>query len=196
MIETIHSFGYLGIFITIILEIGFMIFPLPADSLLFASGVLAEAGKMNLFTLFSITLVASILSGHIGYFLGKTFGKDRLRHNRFFSIDEAHFNKAHNFFEKYGAVALIFSRFIPIVRSFISPTLGIVSYNKYSFAMYNVVASIIWSATVLMLGYMFGRVFPQLLHYIEIMMIIAFVASALPFAYSAIVKTIHKRKNN
>lgn len=194
MIETIHSFGYLGIFITIILEVGLMCFPLPADSLLFASGIMVEAGRMDLTILFTTVVIASIIGGHLGYWLGQKFGKERLKHNPIFTIDEAHFQKAHDFFERYGAIAILVSRFVPVVRTFLSPTLGVLRHNKYDFAFYNALGSVVWASIVILAGYFIGRVFPKLIDYVEIIMIIAIVVVAAPFVYEAIRRTIHKRK--
>jgi membrane-associated protein len=195
MIETIHSFGYLGIFITIILEIGLLCFPLPADSLLFASGIMVEAGRMSFSVLYSVVVVASIIGGHLGYFIGQKFGKYRLQHNPVFTIDEAHFQKAHDFFERFGAVAIIFSRFVPIVRTFLSPTLGIIGYNKYNFAFYNALSSFLWATIVIFTGFFVGKRFPHLIEYVEMLLIAATVLVALPFVYEAIRRAIHKRKN-
>lgn len=194
MIETIHSFGYLGIFITIIIETGFFGFFLPADSLLFASGILVTTGRMNLIVLFSVVVVASVLGGHLGYYIGKTFGKDRIRHNNFFSIDEEHFHRAEVFFQKYGALAILVSRFTPIVRTFISPTLGIVRYDKYKFAMYNLIASLLWASSVILSGIVLGNMFPNLVHYLELIVIVGVVVACLPVVVKAIQKALDRRK--
>jgi membrane-associated protein len=194
MIETIHSFGYLGIFVTIILEVGLMCFPLPADSLLFASGILVEAGKLDLTILFTVVVIASITGGHLGYFIGQKFGKERLKNNPIFTIDEAHFQKAHDFFDRYGAIAILVSRFIPIVRTFLSPTLGIVKYNKYDFALYNALGSLLWASIVILAGYFIGRIFPRLIDYVEIILILAIVVVAVPFVVEAIRRAINKKK--
>lgn len=196
MIHIIHSFGYLGVFVTIILEVGLLCFPLPADSLLFTSGVLIEAGKMNLSILYSVVVVASIVGGHIGYFIGQKFGKERLKNNPIFTIDEAHFQKAHDFFERYGALAILVSRFVPIVRTFISPILGIVQYDKYSFALYNAIASLLWSSIIILAGFFIGRLFPNLIHYLEIIVMVAVVIVAAPFVIEAIRRAIHKNRKS
>lgn len=192
MIETIHSFGYLGIFITIVAEIGIFAFFLPADSLLFASGILVSAGKLQLSILFTTVVMASIVGGHLGYYIGREFGKDRIRRNKFFSIDEEHFHKAELFFKKYGAFAILISRFVPIVRTFLSPTLGIVRYDKYKFAMYNALGSIFWAGCVIFSGIILGNVFPNLVHYLELIVIVGVTIACLPFIIQIIQKTFKK----
>lgn len=195
MIETIHGFGYLGIFITIVLEVGLFVFFLPADSLLFASGILVTSGALKLSILFTTVVLASTLGGHLGYYIGKTFGKDKIRHNRFFSIDEEHFHKAEIFFAKYGALAILVSRFVPIVRTFLSPTLGIIRYDKYKFATYNFFGSVLWAGSVILSGVILGNIFPHLVDYLEMIVVVGVTVACLPVVIKAAQRALHKRKH-
>jgi membrane-associated protein len=192
--QIIHTFGPIGILLNMIGEIGLFLFPLPGDSLLFTLGILVESGKFTLSTVLSVSIVGSILGGHVGYFLGKKLGKEKIKHNKFLTIDELHFQKTVKFFEKYGAFAIIFSRFVPVVRTFISPTLGIINYNKYKFITYNAIASVIWPCTLIWLGIVIGRTFPDFIKYTEFIVLSAVLLFIIPIAYKVIHKEIHKRK--
>jgi membrane-associated protein len=194
MTETIIAFGYAAIFINIVLEIGLFIFPLPADSLLFTAGILVEAGKLDLYILLSVVMVASIFGGHLGYYIGKKFGRERIKHNRFFTIDEAHLHRAERFFDRFGPLAIIVSRFVPIVRTLISPTLGIINYDKYKFATYNTIASVVWAVSIIWAGMVVGKMFPNFIKYTEFVVLTAVFVVSLPLIYPAVKKAFSKFK--
>ena len=67
--------GYIGIFIAIFAESGFLFgFFLPGDSLLFTIGILASRGHFNIFIVMTLTVAAAILGDSFGYWMGKYFG--------------------------------------------------------------------------------------------------------------------------
>jgi membrane-associated protein len=194
--QIVHNFGPIGILLTLIGEIGLFLFPLPGDTMLFTLGILVQSSKVTLSTVLSVSIVGSIVGGHVGYFLGKKLGKEKIKNNKFLTIDELHFQKTVKFFEKYGAFAIIFSRFVPVVRTFISPTLGIINYNKYKFITYNAIASVIWPATMIWLGIVIGKAFPDVIKYTEMIVLSAILVFIIPISYKVIYKEIHKRKRN
>ena len=192
MLELIAQYGYVGVFVTIIFEIGLMIFPLPGDTLLFATGILAQSNTLSYFNLLLVCIVASTISGHIGYFIGTKIDRDILLNNRIYKIKDHHLHKTEKFFEKYGIYAIIFSRFIPIVRSFISQILGMINYNKNQFFWANLLASIIWPLVIVTLGYALGSMFPDLIVYAEYFMIIVLVVLVFPLLHELWKNKSHK----
>ena len=71
----VKDFGYLGIFVTLFLESGFIFgFFLPGDSLLFTAGLLASQGTLNIVGLIVISVVAAVLGNNFGYYTGKKAG--------------------------------------------------------------------------------------------------------------------------
>lgn len=183
MLDIIQQFGYLGISVTMILEIAFMIFPLPGDTLLFAAGILAENGTLDFKILLVCTIFASTISGHIGYYIGTKIDKETLLNNRIYKIKDSHLNKTEKFFETYGVYAILLSRFVPIVRNFLSQLMGIINYDKRKFFWANLGASIIWPTIVISLGYMLGKMFPNLIVYAEYGMVIVLFILAFPVIY-------------
>ena len=173
----------MGVFFTIIIEVGLMIFPLPGDTLLFATGILAQSNTLNYFNLLLVCIVASTISGHIGYFIGTKVDRDILLNNRIYKIKDHHLHKTEKFFEKYGIYAIIFSRFIPVVRSFISPVLGMIRYDKHKYFWANLLASIIWPLVVVTLGYALGSMFPDLIVYAEYLMIFILIVLIFPLLH-------------
>ena len=178
----INTYGYLGIFIIIFLESG-LFFALPGDSLLFTAGLFVSVYNFNLFLLIFIIFLATFLGGAMGYELGVYL--EKLRKFSFFKIilKQEHINNAHKFFEKYGKFALIFSRFVPIVRTF-TPIVAGIAYVPYKFFIkYNLISSILWSVIVTLSGYFLGRIFPQLKDYLWVIAILVVLVSVLPIIF-------------
>jgi membrane-associated protein len=180
MFELISSFGYTGIFLTILGEIGFMLFPLPGDTLLFSAGILVDSGHFSYLPLLLGCFLMSLVGGHVGYYIGTLVDEDILLNNRYYKIKDSHLHKTKEFFTKYGAWAIIFSRYVPVVRSFISQLLGIIHYDKRKFFLYNLIASFIWPFVIITAGLLLGKIFPNVIYYAEYVIAFLFILVSLP----------------
>lgn len=178
----IGTYGYLGIFIIVFLESG-IFFPLPGDSLLFTAGLLVAVLNLNLFFLIPMIFVATFLGGLLGYEVGVNL--EKLRRYSFFQkfLKEEYIIKAHMFFDKYGRFAIIISRFVPLVRTFMPIVAGIARMHYREFIKYSLVSSAIWSTSVTLVGFFLGRIFPQIKDYISFVVIIIIIVSVLPMIF-------------
>lgn len=178
----IGTYGYIGIFIIVFLESG-IFFPLPGDSLLFTAGLLVAVLHLNLLFLIPMIFVATFLGGVMGYEIG--INLERLRKYSFFKkfLKEEHIIKAHAFFDKYGKFAIIISRFVPLVRTFMPIVAGIARMHYRDFIKYSLMSSALWSTSVTLAGYFLGRIFPQIKDYISLVVIIIIFVSVLPMIF-------------
>ena len=178
----IGTYGYLGIFIIVFLESG-IFFPLPGDSLLFTAGLLVAVLDLKLFFLIPLIFVATFLGGLLGYEVGVNL--EKLRRYSFFRrfLKEEHIFKAHMFFDKYGKFAIVISRFIPMVRTFMPIVAGIARMHYQEFIKYSLISSAIWSVTVTLAGFFLGQIFPQIKDYISFIVVIIIVVSILPIIF-------------
>jgi membrane-associated protein len=165
--EFVAQYGvlvYAGLFAVIFAETGLVVTPfLPGDSLLFAAGALAATGAMDLTLVLALIAIAAILGNSVNYAIGRAIGprvfaasdgtgiQSRLLNRR-------HLDRAHEFFEKHGAMAVISSRFAPIIRTFVPFVAGAASMSAPKFLMYNVVGGVLWTALCVGAGYAFGNV--------------------------------------
>jgi membrane-associated protein len=162
----IDTVGLLGIFGVIFAESGLLIgFFLPGDSLLFTAGFLASAPSsvdeslhLPLGILLVGCFVAAVAGDQVGYLFGRRVGPALFNRpdSRFFKRENI--EKAHGFFEKYGAKTIVLARFVPIVRTF-APIVAGVSHMKYrTFVMFNIIGGALWAIGITMLGYFLGQV--------------------------------------
>jgi len=186
----ITTYGYVGIFSIVFLESG-IFFALPGDSLLFTAGLLASTGFLKLYYLVPLVFIGTFFGSIAGYYIGVHI--ERLRKFSFFkkTLHEDHLKKAHDFFTKYGKSAIVFSRFVPIVRTFLPIIAGIAKMNYRDFLKYSLIGATLWSVIVPISGYFFGQFFPKAQDYMSVIIIIVVLTSLLP----VVVEIFRKKKS-
>ena len=157
IINTYGTLTYLILFSIIFIETGFVVTNFfPGDGLLFSAGILAASGELNFSILLILLSFATILGNTSNYMIGKYVGK------RFFKKEKARRNhyleKSIIYYEKNETKAIVTSRFIPFLRSFVPFTAGILLMNFRTFTLYNIIGGIIWIAFYLLLGFYFGEI--------------------------------------
>jgi membrane-associated protein len=73
-------------------------------------------------------------------------------------LNREHLDRAHAFFEHRGGMAVVASRFAPIIRTFVPFVAGAASMTASTFLFYNVVGAVAWVALCVGAGYVFGNV--------------------------------------
>lgn len=165
--EFVAQYGvlvYAGLFAVIFAETGLVVTPfLPGDSLLFAAGALAATGAMDLTLVLTLIAVAAILGNTVNYSIGRALGPRVFAagdgvgwHSKL--LNRKHLDRAHEFFEKHGAMAVISSRFAPIIRTFVPFVAGAARMPASKFLIYNLVGGMLWTAVCVGAGYAFGNV--------------------------------------
>lgn len=186
---------YAILFFIIFAETGFVVTPfLPGDSLLFAVGAIAARpdGGLDLVTLIVVMSLAAIIGNTINYRIGYLIGpKIFERETRW--IKKEHLIKTHAFYEKYGAMAIILSRFLPIFRTFVPFVAGIgqMDWKKYMF--YNLVGGISWVVLGTVAGYMFGNI-PFVQRHFELILIGIVVVTVMPAAVGVLREYLKAKK--
>ena len=174
------------LFLIIFCETGLVVTPfLPGDSLLFATGALvaisASAGlDINIMALLVVS--AAILGNIVNYTIGRFFWAQLFSKPSSKIFRRDYLDKAHNFYEKHGGVAIIMTRFIPIFRTF-APFVAGMSGMKYpKFIAYNIIGALLWVGIFLYAGYFFGNI-PSVRKNFTMVILAILVVSVLPIVY-------------
>ena len=171
--------GYMVLFAVVFAETGLLVgFFLPGDSFLFTIGVVAGLGGLDIVTICALLVVASILGDQCGYFLGNRIGvrifdrpDSRLFKRQYITDTEA-------FYNKHGGKALIYAKFVPIIRTFAPFMAGVGKMPYPRFLMFNVVGGLAWVLTVVIAGSYLGK-FEFVRHNFEkIVLLVIFVSVA------------------
>lgn len=155
MINLLHEYGYIGIFLFLVL--GIVGLPLPDEMMMTFIGYLASVGQLKLFPTFISALVGSACGITFSYFLGVRLGYPFLRKygNKFF-ITRRRLKMTQMMFRKYGNWLLFFGYFIPGVRHVTAYLAGISQISYPRFSVYAYTGAFFWCATFIGLGHMLG----------------------------------------
>jgi len=155
---------YGALFVVVFAETGLVVTPfLPGDSLLFAAGALAATGAMDVTVIVVTLTIAAILGNVVNYSIGRAIGprvfaardSQGMMHKL---LNRQHLERAHEFFEQKGGLAVVASRFAPIIRTFVPFVAGAAAMNASTFLLYNVVGAVAWVGVCVGAGFAFGNV--------------------------------------
>lgn len=156
VINLISDYGYLGMFLGMVLEA--IIIVIPSEAILATGGILAGKKIFTLFGAFITGLLGSvfcaILIYFMGYFGGKTFIK---KYGKYFFMKEEDIEKSDSWFNKYGLLAALIGRNFPIIRTLISLPIGIMRLSFLKFVIYTTIGSIPWTFAFVYVGYALGN---------------------------------------
>ncbi len=186
--QNIIQYGGLALLLFIIFaETGlFFGFFLPGDSLLFVAGLLATSKYIDqhVGVLIALLVIAAFSGTCVGYFFG-VWAKRYFRpkeSNIFFK--PKYLDMAQRFYKKYGMMAFIVGRFLPIVRTFVPILAGIVKIEIKKFLLYNLLGAVLWITTLVMAGYWLGNIFPAIGENLELIIVIFIVVTSIPVIIS------------
>jgi len=170
-------------------------FFLPGDSLLFLAGIysrdlienftIIESDVLNVTLLAVLVAIAGIIGNMVGYWFGAKSGYYLYKKEDSFWWKKKYLIQSKDFFERYGGKAIIFARFLPVVRTFAPIVAGIVTMDKKKFMFYNILSSFLWSFTLIFAGhYLYGMFLEEfdidLKHHIEKIVIFIILISTFP----------------
>ncbi|MCE2847752.1 MAG: DedA family protein [bacterium] len=144
-------------------------FFLPGDSLLFVAGIYSNElaaelfnlnnDLLNLLLLALLVIFSGVLGNMVGYWFGAASGPYLFRKEDTFFFKKKHLLAAKDFYDKHGGGAIVFARFLPIIRTFAPIIAGIVRMEKHKFSFYNIVGCIAWAIIMLFAGHYLYKFF-------------------------------------
>ena len=144
-------------------------FFLPGDTLLFLAGIYStelmstivsiDNDFINLAILSSLVALAGIIGNTFGYWFGSKSGYYLYNKEDTFWFKKKYLIESRIFFEKHGGRAIIFARFVPIIRTFAPIIAGIVGMEKKKFMFFNILSSFLWAFTLIFAGHYLNDLF-------------------------------------
>lgn len=170
-----------------------LFFPfLPGDSLLFAVGLFIAGGQMsiNLGVALVVLAVSAFAGNIVGFEIGRSVGPRVMAHDGRI-VKRKYLLQAHNFFEKYGAQALVLGRFVPFVRTYVTVVAGVSLMNRRQFYLWSGIGAALWVGLITLAGFFLGQAFPSLGKNIDRAIIAIVVLSLVPIGIEWV---RHRRK--
>lgn len=156
IIATISSAGYLGIVALMAIESACI--PLPSEIIMPFSGYLASTGRFDLVLAATAGAFGCNLGSTAAYLVGRYGGRPFIeRWGRYLLISRHDLAAADRFFLRFGGVAVLVGRLLPVIRTFIALPAGIVRLPQLKFQLYTFIGSWPWCFALAYVGYRLGR---------------------------------------
>lgn len=186
---------YTPLFLIVFVETGLVFFPfLPGDSLLFAAGVFsADGGGLNIFVTLAVFYAAAILGNTSNYWIARFFGARIIDSGKVKALTPERISKIDEFFEKYGGLTIVITRFMPFFRTFAPFIAGTGHMHFGKFTFFNCVGGISWVSLFVLVGYFFGGI-PFIQEHFELIILGIVGVSVLPAVIGAVKTALSSRK--
>jgi membrane-associated protein len=165
-------------------ECGLLIgFFLPGDSLLFVVGLFTGNGTIPqpIWLVCAVLFVAALAGNVVGYWVGYKAGPTLFRRPNSRLFKQEYVESTERFFARYGGMAIILARFVPIARTFITAMAGVGKMDFRRYLLFSTIGALLWAVGLTLLGYLFGNV-PWIKDNLEVTIIVIVLASVVPVA--------------
>lgn len=172
--------------------------PIPSEAILPMAGIAAHAGAFTIWEAIFWTTLGSMVGALALYGIGALFGVQRLTWiaEKLPLMRGSDVTKTVDWFNRHGAKAVFFGRFLPIFRSLISIPAGVVRMPIPKFLLLTGLGSLIWNTAFILVGWFLGEGWHLVVPYIDIVQTIIIVVVALAIVAFVVfrVRTIRKEK--
>ena len=136
--------------------------------------------------------IAAILGNTVNYFLGDYFGAKVFKpENKILKLD--YYLKTKEFFNKHGGKAVIFSRYMPIIRTIAPFVAGVGKMPFGTYMFYNIVGGLSWIIIFVFFGFLFGNI-PLIKNNFSIVVLVITILSVAPMIYAALLPKFKRAK--
>ena len=155
ILPLIEHYGYLAVFFGVMLES--MGVPLPGETVLIASGLLAQRGHIDVGDVIVFGILGAVVGDQIGYWIGREGGRPFvLRWGRYVRITPERLERAERFFARHGGKAVFLARFFSGLRVFGALVAGMSRMRWSTFIFYNALGGSVWATAAILVGYLLG----------------------------------------
>jgi membrane protein DedA with SNARE-associated domain len=136
-------------------------------TMLFAGFNVSE-GHLSLFGIIVFGVLGDMIGASIAYAIGY-WGREELvdRHGNKLHVSKQRLDRAHRWFERYGAPVIVISRFIPFARAAFPYAAGVARMGYVRFVTFATIGSIIWISGLGVLGRAVGSNWQSWRHNLE-----------------------------
>ena len=148
------SAGYPGIFALMILALAVSV---PSEIILPFAGYLVYTREFNFWLVLVVASVGSIVGTVLDYAIGYYLGRSAiLRYGKYIHLSEKNLVTSEKWFLKYGSLAVLLTRFVPLIRTVVAFPAGIGEMKMNRYLAYSTVGLVAWNAALIYIGYVVG----------------------------------------
>lgn len=171
IIDTMESFGYLGIFLLIALENLFP--PIPSEVILTFGGFMTTTSTLTKTGVIFFSTLGSVFGAIVLFGIGTLLDVQKLekivdKWGHILRLTKKDIHKANEWFTKYGVWTVFFCRLIPLIRSLISIPAGMSRMNFWIFLLFTTLGSLIWNTILVTVGASVGSSWEKIVSYMDV----------------------------
>jgi membrane protein DedA with SNARE-associated domain len=178
--EQVGSYGVLAVFLLMILESACI--PVPSEAIMLYGGFLVSRGDESLTLMVAAGVAGNVIGSWIAYWVGLYKGREWALRWHWLHITPKRLDSADRWFARYGDWAVLLSRCLPIIRTFISLPAGIARMPFWRFTALTLVGCIPWVLMLALAGRAVGDNWEDLqarLHLVDYGLILAIVVGVV-----------------
>ncbi|TMI12019.1 DedA family protein [Candidatus Bathyarchaeota archaeon] len=155
-VSLLSQWGYTGVFLLMTLEGATL--PVPSEIVLPVTGFLVYNHTLDFWPAVAVAslggLLGTVIDFSIGYYLGRP---TVLRYGRKIRLNERHLMIVEGWFAKHGSAAVLFARFVPLLRTLIAFPAGVAKMRVSKFLAFSAIGIVIWDIVLIYLGVLAGQ---------------------------------------
>lgn len=196
-IAALAAYGYRIVFLATILENVFIVGSFtPGDVITAASAVAAttDAGAhLSPWLLIGVATIGSVVGANISYLIGYQGGRDLIeRIGPRFGMKTSAIEAAEEYFGRHGSETIFLSRFVAVLKNIAPALAGASRMSLFWFELYSLVSGLLYSATLVGLGWFLGENFQAGLKYFGALSWVLFAV----FAAAGVWLWLRKRRHD
>jgi len=177
-LNLLSQWGYAGVFLLMTLEGATL--PVPSEIVLPVTGFLVYNHTLDFWPAVAVAslggLLGTVIDFSIGYYLGRPAV---LRYGRKIRLSERHLMIAEGWFAKHGSAAVLFARFVPLLRTLIAFPAGVAKMRFSKFLAFSAIGIVVWDIVLIYLGDLAGQNYSSIVNGLDaILPLIGYVALA------------------
>lgn len=177
----ITSYGYVGL--AVLMLLGGMFVPVPAELVLPLVGFLVLQGEFSFVAAAAVATAGSVGGALAVYAVGYRLGEEPLRRiirrfGRFVLVRESELDRVLAYFERRGGTAVLAGRIFPGASSFISVPAGLARMPILKYLAYTTIGCAVWNVTHIGLGWALGTQWRLVAEYAPMLQYAALAAVA------------------
>jgi membrane protein DedA with SNARE-associated domain len=169
--SVIDSWGYLGVALLTFLENVFP--PIPSELIIPLAGFVAANGTLSLGFVIVAATAGSLAGGWLWYEVGRRVGEQRLRkwvdeHGRWLTLSSGDVDRAQQWFQRHGRVAVLLGRLMPGVRTFVSLPAGFARMPRWAFLLNSALGTALWTGALAYAGVLLQSNYQKVGNYVNV----------------------------
>jgi membrane protein DedA with SNARE-associated domain len=189
LVGLIASGGYTSV--VLLMAIQSACIPIPSEVIMPLAGYALAHTQLDLIVLATVASLASNLGSLPAYWVGARGGRPMVeRYGSYLLLSRRDLDLVDRFFDRYGSIAVLIGRMLPIVRTFIAFPAGVAKMNQLRFHIYTFIGSWPWCYALAYVGMKLGATwntdprFKAIFHRFHVAVELALIAGFLWFVIS------------